>query len=106
MNDRKTFFVWQKRNNAFENWQRYWGNRRQYTASILKLVKAMKLSIKCLIGLPDICSVEYYLCLLPKDRQTSTVDCAHMGSKVQEGMFLQFLTNQQDWRDSTPINGF
>lgn len=24
MNDRKTFFVWQKRSNPFENWQRPW----------------------------------------------------------------------------------
>lgn len=80
MNDRKTFFVWQKRNNPFENWQRYWGNRRENNASILKLVKAMKLSSKCLIGLPNIWRIEYCLCLLPKDRQTSTVNCADTGS--------------------------
>lgn len=83
MNDRKTLFVWQKRNNPFENWQRYWGSRRENIASVLKLVKAMKLSSKCLIGLPDIWSIEYRFSL-PKNRQTSTVDCADTGSKVQK----------------------
>lgn len=85
MNDRKTFFAWQKRNNPFENWQRYWGKRRENIASILKLVKAIKLFSKCLIGLASIRSIEYCLSLLPKDRKTSTVDCAATGSKVQEG---------------------
>lgn len=70
MNDRKTLFVWQKRNNPSENWLRYWGNRRENTASILKLVKAMKLSSKGLIGLPNILNI--------------ASDCADMGSKVPE----------------------
>lgn len=60
----------------------------------------MKLSHKCLIGLPDIWSIEYCLSVLPKDRQTSTVDCA---DKVQKG---QFLMNQEDWKDSSLIKGF